>query len=172
MRFVSYPSAATSARVHKITCSAHRQCPLLPRGATALACPPARTSSLPTCSPSLWQCRRHSILVASAARGGKKGKGGSGGGGGDGQMIQIDEDGSDLWRLDPAIEAIRNGGVLFLSVTNTHFVFPTLLSNLFYEGDSLILTRILANKLPVGNTSVLACMDGVIWRISLASYYC
>ena len=71
--------------------------------------------------------------MASAARGGKKGKGAGGGGGGDGQMIQIGEDGSDLWRLDPAIEAIRNGGVRYLSITNSYFVLPKLISHLSYH---------------------------------------
>ena len=99
---MSCPAAATSAMVHSFP---HCQRALLAQR-WAVPLHGAGRQVLPSGRPR--SCRN---LTASAARNAKRGKGAGGGSGGDGQLIQVEEDGSDVWRLEPALQSIRSGGV-------------------------------------------------------------
>ena len=105
MRCITCPAAATSAMIHSFPDCQHA---LLAQRWQAPSAPLHSTcrQSLPSGRPR--SCRN---LTASAARNAKRGKGAGGGSGGDGQLIQVEEDGSDAWRLEPALQSIRSGGV-------------------------------------------------------------
>ena len=126
MRGISCHATATSAMIYSFPSSSPRcQRTLLAQrwlkqpNHPQFACRHALSGGTP---PS---CRN---LTASAARNAKRAKGAGGGAGGDGQLIQLEEDGSDAWRLEPALQSIRSGGVRGLMPIHTeeHLTSPHL----------------------------------------------
>ena len=113
MRGISCPAAATSAFLHSFPSSMRCQSAPLAHRQTAPAQSPQGVGRLPLPRGGHWHWHNCSqrTFTASASRNAKRARNGGAGASGDGQLIQLEEDGSDAWRLEPAIQSIRSGGV-------------------------------------------------------------